>query len=194
MRKIYFQFKGPETTHPEIVIITLGIIGSIGVIILIGVGLIYAHSDIYLFEIGSLIVICMVIFLIIVDYLLESRYIKEKYGEKEPRTDRIQIYVYEDEIVYVKKLIHGKENRKVIRAENTVDIKVTPTLLIYKPRDYRSIAKEFEITMYLDEYEKRRLWITLDLPKISRKDKKKLKAAIEDFKMRNKLGKYSTES
>ncbi len=124
----------------------------------------------------------------------ESRYIREKYGEKEPRCDRIQIYVYEDEIVYVKKLIHGKENRKVIRADNTIDIKVTPTLLIYKPKDYRKIAKEFEITMYLNEYEKKRLWITLDLPKISREDRKRLKEAIEDFKRRNKLGKYAEKN
>ena len=187
MKKIYFQFKGPETTHPEIVLIILGLICIFSVIFLICIGLFYTPMSIWLSIISSLIVVGVTGFLISIVYIYENKYIKEKYGEKEPYRDRIQIYVYDDEIVYVKKLIHGKENRKVIKASNAVDIKLRPTIIIYKPKNYRSIAKEFDILSEIDLYEKKKLWITLNLPKMSYQDKKNLKNVIEEFKKRNKI-------
>ena len=186
---IYFSYKGPESFHFEIVVASLCAVCILGILFLIIEGL--YNGNLIPFISAAIFVSTIILLILVVLHWLEEADLQSKYGEVEPLNDRIQIYVYSDKIVYIKRLIGTKEKRKVILAENTRDIRVRPTLMIYRPKDYRKIAKEFEICTEVENYERMNYWITLPLPKIDRKHKKELKKAVEEFKKRNKIGKYA---
>ncbi len=187
---LYFSYTGKESTHFELLFNGILLFDVIWVCTLLVIYYIYDNSFVpYL--IAMIVIVAISFAILIISYIPERKFYIYKYGEKHPRVDRIQITIYQDRILYVRKLIKNKEIRREIKADNVRDIRVRPTVIIYRPIDYVKVAKEFDITMNLKQYEKSKSWLTMKIPKIDRKHKKELKKAVEEFKKRNKIGKYA---
>ena len=187
---LYFSYAGEESTHFELLLNSVLLFDVIWVCTLLVIYYMYDNSFVS-YMIVMIVIVAISFAILIISYIPERNFYMYKYGGKNPCVNRIQIYIYQDRILYIRKLIKNKEIRREIKANNLRDIRVRPTVIIYRPIDYRKIAKEFDITMNLKQYEKGKYWLTLNLPKIDRNHKKELKKAVEEFKKRNKIGTYA---
>jgi len=99
--------------------------------------------------------------------------------------DSYQIVVKDHEI----EAIYTGEPFIILKAEDILDLKVGFIVLKFKPKSYRNIARAYEIIdeYSLKAYERNQPWMGIEVPKISGKDRIRLKQAIEKFKKMNNI-------
>ena len=109
--------------------------------------------------------------------------LSKEAGELEANS--YQIVVKDHEI----EAIHAKEHFITLKGEDISDLKLGFLMLKFKPKNYRKIMQPYEMDIHsLKAHEWKGSWMGIKVPQISKKDRIKLKRAIDEFKKRNNIG------